>query len=263
MNQDNILNNIKLAAFDLDGTVYIGNNQVEFASDVIDFIKYSGIKVVYFTNNSASSIDKIFNKIINLGIKLDIEDIYSSGMFAGIFLAENKINDIYLIGTDDIKYEISKYVNVVEAKFAKNLLVALDPKFNYEKITNAINIIKNGGKFIVCNVDKTFPFDRNKILPGCGSMVYSISYIIGKEPDFIIGKPNDYLLDKIARKFNINNHNEIIIIGDSFESDIGMARKFGSKSVLINIETPNYSSDNFYHFTNMNNFLCNIKKEAR
>ena len=88
----------------------------------------------------------------------------------------------------------------------------------------------HGGKFIACNQDRTFPVAENKFMPACGAMVGAITSALNREPDFIVGKPNIYILTKIERAFNVA-HDEIIVVGDSFESDIMMAY---STAVLVN-----------------------------
>ena len=93
-------------------------------------------------------------------------------------------------------------------------------------------MIQHGAKFIACNRDKSFPVEGGKSMPACNAMVAAIESTTGKPPDYVIGKPETFMLDLIAKR-NKYLPQEILIIGDSPETDIAMANRFGSPSILI------------------------------
>ena len=95
-----------------------------------------------------------------------------------------------------------------------------------------MNLILKGGKFIACNSDKNYISDNDKLLPGCGALIGAIKGCTGKEPDYIVGKPNTYMLQQIAKDNNVTN-NEIIVVGDSYDSDIKMAIDFNCNYIDI------------------------------
>ena len=63
-------------------------------------------------------------------------------------------------------------------------------------------------------------------------MVSSIEYCIGRESDVVIGKPNTLMLDHFSKASSIRN-SEILVVGDTYESDIVMAERYGSQAILI------------------------------
>ena len=129
---------------------------------------------------------------------------------------------------------------------------------NYKKIEIAMSIINNGGKFIACNKDKYFPFDNNKLVPACGAMVAAIAEVSNKTPDFIVGKPNTYILSIIQEKYNINNK-DIVVVGDSYENDIIMAINNRSKAILVNSRN-RFSSNNYLILENLIETLRYLQK---
>jgi len=223
---------IKLFAFDLDGTIYVGENLLPGAAALITYLKEK-YKVIFFTNNSSKTRKEILQKLNRLGIDCALADIFTSSSAAAIYLKENRIGNIYVIGSKSFSRELkNKGCKIVDKKFAKNLVVGLDIDFNYDKIAAALSILSRGGKFIACNEDSFFPMGKKNFLPGCGAMVGAISAAVGKKPDCVVGKPNTYMLSKIAQAFRVKN-NEIVVVGDSYESDCAMALNYKSKAVLI------------------------------
>ena len=79
-----------------------------------------------------------------------------------------------------------------------------------------------------------------------------------KRPDFVVGKPNTYILSKIAKAFEVKNY-EILVVGDSYESDIQMAINYNSKGILINSNGIN-NDENILVMENLKKLLSYIKE---
>jgi len=253
-----IAGKIKLFAFDLDGTLYIGENLVSGAVELIDYLRRK-YKIAFFTNNSSRTRREVYEKLNRLGIKCKLDEVYASSSLTALYLKESGIDDLYVIGSDGLRSELeSKELRIVDNDSAKNLVVGLDFDFNYEKIATALSVLLKGGKFIVCNEDGSFPVGENRYMPGCGAMVGAIVVSAGKRPDFIVGKPNTYILSKISEAFETEDH-EIIVAGDSYESDIIMALNYNSKAILINSKG-NVIDSNVLVMENLHELLRYIRR---
>lgn len=229
---DKHFRNIKLFAFDLDGTLYLGDNAIPGAVELIRELRKS-YQVVYFTNNSTKTIRQLTEKLTGLGFACGPTEVYSSAAATADYLKESGLNDLYLIGSSGLQSEVeARGLIIRSAELARNLVVGLDSEFNYQKISAALAIIQKGGKFIACNEDRNFPVGEGKLLPACGAMVGAIAAAADKRPDFVVGKPNSYLLSRLAAEHSVEA-GEIMVVGDSYDSDILMALNYNSKAVLI------------------------------
>lgn len=230
------MNKIKAVAFDLDGTIYRGNSLVDGVPVVIDYLKEKNINVFYFTNNSAKTRKEIYKKLQKFNLHLDIETVYNTAYATGIYLKKNHYKKVYCCGSAGLKEEISSSgvqctsnINSPEA-----VVVGLDFNFNHDKLAVALNLLRNKKcKFIICNKDRNYPVEGDMLMPGCGVIVAALEYAVKRSADVIIGKPNTYMLELLCRDWKIAHH-EILIVGDSYESDIAMAENFDSPSILIN-----------------------------
>jgi ribonucleotide monophosphatase NagD (HAD superfamily) len=70
------------------------------------------------------------------------------------------------------------------------------------------------------------------MMPGCGPIVSALENAWGRQAKYEVGKPGIMLLEMIANDKKVGPE-EILVVGDSIESDIAMAKAFGSPSVLI------------------------------
>ena len=66
-------------------------------------------------------------------------------------------------------------------------------------------------------------------------MVKAIEVASGRSVNHVVGKPNSIMFDMLLSDWKINK-NEIIVIGDSLESDVLMAKNVGVASILLGKE---------------------------
>jgi len=222
----------RLFAFDLDGTLYVGEEAVPGAVELVARLRASH-KIAYFTNNSRNTAVEVREKLARLGFEVRDGEVSTSAAAAVRYLKDAGIDDLYVVGSDGLRREIAAAgLRIAAEGSAKNLVVGLDNDFSYQKVAAALSILMGGGRFVACNVDARFPVGQGRYLPGCGAMVAAIAAAAGRNPDFVAGKPNDYLLAVIAQARGVEP-GEIVVVGDSAESDVAMALRYGCKAVLV------------------------------
>ena len=62
-----ILRSKKLFVFDMDGTIYLGNQVFDFAIRFIDHLRANGYRVLFFTNNASHTTEFYMGKLTRLG----------------------------------------------------------------------------------------------------------------------------------------------------------------------------------------------------
>jgi 4-nitrophenyl phosphatase len=235
---------IKVIAFDLDGTIYNGDQLINGARETVDFFRNLKKEVCFFTNNSSQPRTNIFNKLSNFPISLLETDVYCCSYAAKVYLKEENFESLFVIGSDSLINELSNsgmnIINVVQDIKVDALLIGMDLNFNYTKLAQAYEVLQKNKNcmIVVCNMDSSFPAENGLRKPGCGAIASSILTASGRNFDFMIGKPDPYMLNLIAKDKCVQNH-EVLIIGDSYESDIMMANNTNANSILIDASGSN------------------------
>lgn len=240
----NIIRDISGIAFDLDGTVYEGSSLCPGAKATVEHFTKKGAGIFFFTNNSAKTRVEIREKLVKLGIEAEISRIYSSAYAAGVYLKRRKFSPIYCLGTAGLKNELScAGIECLEktSDRAKAVIVGMDPGFDYEKLAAALNVVnKTGAPIIACNLDRNYAVEDGRIMPGCGPIAAALEFAAGRKIDAVVGKPEGFMLDLLCEDWNVGIK-KMLIVGDTYDSDIAMAKRKGCKSVLISSKTPDKS----------------------
>lgn len=226
--------NIKAVLFDLDGTIYYGSKLIDGADQVVEAFRNCGKNVFFMTNNSTKSRQQICDKLIGMGLNCTIEEMYTSGYAAALYTKRNKAHSVYIMGTDALKDEF-KENGIKVSNDSKVIVVGYDMDFDYAKLTDTLQVALYAELIIACNKEKHYPGENAKRMPGCGAMVGALEGSLGKEVDYVVGKPNPLLLDIICTQQNLNK-DEILVIGDTYESDIMMSNEYGCQSIYIGQE---------------------------
>ena len=86
MNYDK-LKNTELFLFDMDGTLYLGDNVYEGAVELMEDLPRLGKKYIYLTNNSSRAGEDYITRLRRLGFPCERENVFTSGMATSTTLA--------------------------------------------------------------------------------------------------------------------------------------------------------------------------------
>ena len=239
MNYDK-LKNTELFLFDMDGTLYLGDNVYEGAVELMEDLPRLGKKYIYLTNNSSRAGEDYITRLRRLGFPCERENVFTSGMATGMYLNQHHPGaKVYLAGTKAFYRELVSYgIDLVndelghtEAEDVDVVVQGFDTELVYEKLDKAVHFLRRGAHFIAANPDRVCPMPRGEVLPDCGSICALLTASSGVKPNYI-GKPNRNMIDVISAMTGIPNE-KICAVGDRLYTDIAVAQNAGSVSVLV------------------------------
>jgi HAD superfamily hydrolase (TIGR01450 family) len=171
--------------------------------------------------------------LIKLHVRTEVSKVYTSSYATGLYLKESNLKKVFLIGTESFAQELASLnIEVVDEYSCEAVVVGLDTNFTYNTIAQGLTAICNGAKIIASNADANFPIENGVYKPATNAILASLLGASNRQVDYIVGKPNTYLLETICKEWNLHKDN-ICVIGDMLESDIAMANRYGCKSILV------------------------------
>lgn len=228
------LKDITLFLLDMDGTVNLGYDPIDGAKEFLETLKKQGKNYIFLTNNSSKSASDYVEKMRSLGFPCESENVFTSGMAAGMFLEENKKGSkIYVCGTKSLKNELKNYdVDMSESgEDADTVLLGYDTELDYKKIRTVCDLLDGGADYYATNIDMVCPIEGGRYLPDCGSFADMFEQAVERRPRFL-GKPDRTMIDIIAKAQGVPYEN-IAMVGDRIYTDVKTGINAGVTSVLV------------------------------
>ncbi len=224
----------KLYIFDMDGTIYLGDQVFDFAVRFIGHLRESGRKVLFFTNNASHTSAFYLEKLTRLGFDPRKDEIMTSGDVTIEFLKRHrKGKSVYLVGTDELTEEFSaRGIPLVssDAKECDIVVTSFDTSLTYEKLNAACRLIRGGAEYLSTHPDFNCPTEDG-FIPDSGAIAAFVTASTGKTPTYF-GKPYRETVEMIEETFGVSK-NETCIFGDRLYTDIALGKKHGVCSVLV------------------------------
>ena len=85
-------------AFDLDGTLYCGNEVIPGAREVVSVLESRGAKILYVTNNSGLMRSEYVTKLEQLGFPVSEGQVVTSGLVAGSYCVSHGFARVFVVG---------------------------------------------------------------------------------------------------------------------------------------------------------------------
>ncbi len=228
-----VLKKYRLLLVDLDGVLWRGTEVLEDNVSALKEFEKRGYRIVYMSNNSSKSRREYARRIRNLGLNASRDNVYNSGYLTALYIVERGIGDTFVIGENGLIEELilQNIPVIVDRDYADYVVVGLDRYLTYDKLSKALQYLLKGAYFIATNTDHVYPVGDH-LEPGAGVIVSALSTALKREPDFIAGKPNTWIVDVVLRKYGVSR-DEVLIIGDGLETDIALGSRAGVDTLLV------------------------------
>lgn len=217
--------------FDLDGTVYKGDEPISEAVLLIRRLQETGLNPYFVTNNSSSTQLAVQSKLHSFGLKVRTSNIMTSAIAAARYCATHFGGaSVMMIGETGLEEALQSVGMKITNVKPDVVVIGIDREVSYVKLSDACLAIASGAHFIATNGDKAIPTERG-LEPGNGSFVKLVENATGVKPVFI-GKPESHMLSYIQENGGYKKE-EMVMIGDNYDTDIMAGIHFGIDTVFV------------------------------
>ncbi|GMU93337.1 MAG: acid sugar phosphatase [Candidatus Hydrogenedentota bacterium] len=225
------IENLRHFLLDLDGTIYLGSNPIPGAPDFVKFLRDSGRKHLFFTNNSSTDAARYAEKLSRMGIDTTPDEVLTSGeATVRYLLSDTQVRRVYVVGTPSFEQEVRAAGIEIDSESPDAVVLAFDKTLSYEKLERACLLLRSGLPYFATNPDKVCPTEYGYI-PDCGSMAALLREATGRMPRFI-GKPNPEMIRMGLAKIG-GAPETTAMVGDRLYTDMQMAYNAGITSILV------------------------------
>ena len=220
---------------DLDGVIYRGDEAIEGAVETVEQLRRGGIRVLFCTNNSRSTVGQYVEKLARFGIAIQAQDILTSAIVTAEVLrdAGSAGKTALVVGGDGIREALGNVCISVKDDPAVTVtdlvVVGWDPGFDYDAMKRAAIAVRRGARLIATNDDASFPA-ADGLWPGAGAILASIERASGVRAQ-VMGKPHPPMMEAAARR--LEGARRIAVIGDRPDTDLAGGQSRGWTTILV------------------------------
>ncbi|KAJ2658397.1 hypothetical protein IWW48_004072 [Coemansia sp. RSA 1200] len=227
--------------FDCDGVIWNGKHAIKNVSAALDMLRKRGKRLIFVTNNSATSRKDYVAKFARYGIQTSTDEIFSSAYATAVYLHDvvrfSSDKKAYVIGGSGIHHELAEVgistlgsddtasinldmlADIHPSPDVGAVVFGIDYEISYRKLACAHTHLTQNPDclFIATNNDRTLPGGKY-MFPGCGSLLSALEHSTQKSP-LVMGKPNKPMLDCVMQKFHLDPA-RTCMVGDRLDTDI-------------------------------------------
>jgi HAD superfamily hydrolase (TIGR01450 family) len=221
-------------AFDLDGTIYLGDALIAGADRVVADLRATGARTVFVTNKPLETSIDYAAKLTRLGIPTTAADVISAIDALILYLRDNHPQARLMAVAEPVLID-----ELVRAGFQVTtdptctdvVVVSFDRTFDYDKLTRAYQAVKAGAIIIATNPDPYCPTPDGG-LPDCAAMLAAIEACTGARAEAIVGKPSVHMANAFLDRLGVGA-GDAVMVGDRLLTDVAMGLNAGMATVLV------------------------------
>jgi HAD superfamily hydrolase (TIGR01450 family) len=220
-------------AFDLDGTVYLGDALLPTAGETISRLRALGARTVFLSNNPTHPPQDYAAKLTRLGLPTDVPDILVSTQVLVRFLVERMPGArLLVLGEAPLRRALTAAgFEVTDGSAGVDAVIAsFDRTFAYPKLQAAFDAIRGGARFFATNGDRYCPVPGGGE-PDAASVIAAVEACTGVACEAIVGKPSRHASEAILAMLDLPPA-DCLITGDRLETDVRMGLEAGMSAAI-------------------------------
>lgn len=224
----------KLIMFDLDGTLYVGNQPIPGAVACLEQLRERGITLRFITNTTTKSQDELVAQLRVMGFHVDEDELISAPVAAKLELLRlqkrlGKSLRIWPIVADAIKPDFTEFM-WDERRPDFIVLGDIGERWDLQLINRIFNVAHRGAEIIALHKGKCWQ-TADGLHVDIGFFVAGLEYTSSKTAR-VMGKPNRDFFQLILDSAGVDAA-DALMVGDDIDSDVGGAQFMGIRGCLV------------------------------
>lgn len=224
-------------AFDLDGTIYLGDELLPGAKRLIEELRRRDRAVRFLSNNPTKDPKQYADKLSALGLSTPIEEIVNTTVTTTRWLLDNAPDAVvFAISEEPLKRALNDAGIRMSSDPAEIdiVIASYDRGFDYAKLQIAFDAIwfHKRATLIATNPDRFCPFPGGRGEPDCAAITAAIEACTQTTAVANLGKPNPAMLEAALAGLDVELA-DCMMVGDRLGTDIRMGLDTGMAAALV------------------------------
>lgn len=215
---------------DMDGVLYVGEVAQPGLAELARQLAHR--RFVCVTNNSFLSAGQCSERLARMGMSVPPDRIITSATAMRDYLLATLRGGsrVFVIGSP-VLHEAVRSAGMEEAtRDVAAVAVGVDTGLGYADLERAVQLLQQGARLVAAN-DEPCVLQPEGCAPGTGAIVALLVRCVAVAPEFV-GKPAPAMFRSALRILDATGP-EVVVIGDSPNTDVAGGRAIGATTVLI------------------------------
>jgi NagD protein len=216
---------------DVDGVLVHETSALPGAGRFLARLRELERPYMLLTNNSMYTRRDLAARLAASGIDVPEESIWTSAAATADFLERQRPQGTaFVVGESGLTTTLYQSGYTLTEREPEYVVLGETRTYSFERITQAIRLIRNGARFIATNPDTIGPSPDGP-LPATGAVAALVTRATGVEPYFV-GKPNPLMMRSALNALQAHSETTAMI-GDRMDTDIVAGIEAGLETILV------------------------------
>ena len=223
--------------FDLDGTIYLGDELLPGAKRLIEELRELGKKVAFLSNNPTKDPRMYADKLTRLGVPTPEGEVVNTVVTMTRWLLQNHPDaTVFPISEEPLRRSLWEAgIRMSDRPDEIDIVIAsYDRAFDYRKLQIAFDAIwfHKRARLVTTNPDPYCPLPGGRGEPDAAAVVGAIEACTGTRCEVNVGKPDRIMLETVMERIGLEPA-DCVMTGDRLYTEIRMALDAGMPSAVV------------------------------
>jgi phosphoglycolate/pyridoxal phosphate phosphatase family enzyme len=220
--------------FDLDGTIYLGDELLPSAADLLAMLRAERRRVAFLSNNPTRTREQYVAKLRGLCLQADLDEVVNSSHVMVEWLRTHAPGaTLFVCGEAPLIGELAAagFPMSEQAGQIAIVVASFDRTFTYHKLQVAFDAIRAGARLVATNPDRFCPVPGGGE-PDAAAIIAAIEACTNTRCEVNVGKPSPIMARTVSAMLQLPPE-RCLMVGDRLMTDIAMGAEAGMATLLV------------------------------
>ena len=223
--------------FDLDGTVYVGEDLLPGSARLLAALRELGRRVIFVSNNPTRTTSQYREKLRRLGIEVgEAEMINTVVTTVDWVTAEYPGAGVFALAEEPLLGALREAgVRLTDNPAEIDVVIAsFDRSLDYAKLQTAFTALwrrEQRTHFVATNPDPYCPTPSGGE-PDAGSVIAALEACTGRRCELHFGKPGAVMMGAVLERLRVPAES-CLVVGDRISTDLAAAHQIGASAAIV------------------------------
>ena len=222
--------------FDLDGTLYLGDQPLPGAARLLDALRELGRTILFVSNNPTRTPVEYVEKLGRLGVQASEGEVINTVLTTVEWVRrEHPDARVFAIAEEPLLDALrAAGVRLCEDPGEIDVVIAsFDRALNYRKLQIAFDALwrRRDTRLLATNIDRYCPTPEGG-QPDTGALVAALETCTGRRCEEHFGKPGRVMGEAITRRLQLPSA-DCVVVGDRLYTDLAAAKRGGMAGAVV------------------------------